>query len=84
MKLLDKKAYRRNSAIVALTTPIHPVTRGTAQKSRNYFQAREAYNSFYLGIPDMVEEYMLMIQKYHCREYHPFTNYYGQSRCVKM
>jgi pyruvate-ferredoxin/flavodoxin oxidoreductase len=74
VKLLDKKALKefRDRAL----NPEHPVTRGTAQNPDIYFQAREASNSFYLGIPDMVEEYMQEIQKITGREYHPFT-YYG-------
>ena len=56
--------------------PEHPVTRGTAQNPDIYFQSREAANSFYVGIPDLVEEYMQQITKMTGREYHPFT-YYG-------
>jgi pyruvate-ferredoxin/flavodoxin oxidoreductase len=58
--------------------PEHPVTRGTAQNPDIYFQSREAANSFYTGIPDLVEEYMQNIKKITGREYHPFT-YYGAS-----
>lgn len=56
--------------------PEHPVTRGTAQNPDIYFQSREAANSFYNALPDMVEEYMQEITKLTGREYHPFT-YYG-------
>lgn len=56
--------------------PEHPVTRGTAQNPDIYFQSREAANSFYDALPDMVEEYMQQITKLTGREYHPFT-YYG-------
>ncbi|MFA8449809.1 MAG: pyruvate:ferredoxin (flavodoxin) oxidoreductase [Bacteroidales bacterium] len=64
-------AYRKNAL-----NPEHPVTRGTAQNPDIYFQAREASNSFYDAIPDMVEDYMQEISKITGREYHPFT-YYG-------
>lgn len=56
--------------------PEHPVTRGTAQNPDIYFQAREASNSFYDPIPDLVEDYMQQITKMTGREYHPFV-YYG-------
>jgi pyruvate-ferredoxin/flavodoxin oxidoreductase len=72
--LLDGDAIQqfRNRAL----NPEHPVTRGTAQNPDIYFQSREAANSFYLALPDMVEAYMREIQKITGREYHPFT-YYG-------
>ena len=56
--------------------PEHPVTRGTAQNPDIFFQAREASNSFYDAVPDIVEGYMQEIKKVTGREYHPFT-YYG-------
>ncbi len=72
--LLDWDALKafRNRAL----NPEHPVTRGTAQNPDIYFQSREAANSFYNALPDMVEEYMQQITKLTGREYHPFT-YYG-------
>ncbi|MDP4210321.1 MAG: pyruvate:ferredoxin (flavodoxin) oxidoreductase [Bacteroidota bacterium] len=73
-KLLDMKAVQafRDRAL----NPEHPVTRGLAQNPDIYFQSREAANSFYQGLPDLVEEYMTEIKKITGREYHPFT-YYG-------
>ncbi|MGQ7870240.1 pyruvate:ferredoxin (flavodoxin) oxidoreductase [Sunxiuqinia sp. sy24] len=56
--------------------PESPLTRGTAQNPDIFFQAREASNSFYDAVPDIVEEYMQEITKLTGREYHPFT-YYG-------
>ncbi len=56
--------------------PEHPVTRGTAMNPDIYFQAREASNSYYDAVPDIVENYMKEITKLTGREYHPF-NYYG-------
>ncbi|MGE5384066.1 MAG: pyruvate:ferredoxin (flavodoxin) oxidoreductase [Omnitrophica WOR_2 bacterium] len=72
--LLDMDALKafRDRAL----NPEHPVTRGTAQNPDIYFQSREAANSFYNALPDMVEEYMQQITKLTGREYHPFT-YYG-------
>jgi pyruvate-ferredoxin/flavodoxin oxidoreductase len=65
------KAFRERAL-----NPEHPVTRGTAQNPDIYFQSREAANSFYTGLPDLVEEYMQKFSKITGREYHPFT-YYG-------
>lgn len=72
--LIDYKALQefRDRAL----NPEHPVTRGTAQNPDIFFQAKEAGNTFYEPIPDMVEEYMQEIGKITGREYHPFT-YYG-------
>jgi pyruvate-ferredoxin/flavodoxin oxidoreductase len=73
-KLLDQKAlkaFRERSL-----SHDRPVTRGMAQNPDIYFQSREAANSFYESLPDLVEEYMQEIKKITGREYHPFT-YYG-------
>ncbi len=56
--------------------PEHPVMRGTAQNPDIYFQAREASNSFYDAVPDMVEAAMVEMSKITGRNYAPF-NYYG-------
>lgn len=73
-KLVDHEAIKefRDRAL----NPEHPVVRGTAQNPDIYFQGREASNSFYLAIPDIVENYMKEIKKVTGREYHPF-DYYG-------
>ncbi len=39
-------------------TPEHPVIRGTAQNPDVYFQAREASNSYYLAVPEIVQAEM--------------------------
>ncbi|MEI6820338.1 MAG: pyruvate:ferredoxin (flavodoxin) oxidoreductase [Bacteroidota bacterium] len=72
--LIDYKALQefRDRAL----NPEHPVTRGTAQNPDIFFQAKEAVNTFYTPVPDIVEEYMQEITKLTGREYHPFT-YYG-------
>lgn len=72
--LVDTEALDkfRNNAL----NPENPCTRGTAQNPDVYFQAREASNSFYDAVPDIVEEYMQEISRVTGREYHPFT-YYG-------
>ncbi len=72
--LVDMKAlasFRQNAL-----NPEHPVTRGTAQNPDIYFQSREAANPFYDKVADIVEEYMVELNKLTGREYHPFT-YYG-------
>jgi len=73
-KLFDFKALQefRDRAL----NPEHPVTRGTAQNPDIYFQSREASNSYFDAVPDMVEDYMQQLSKVSGREYHPFT-YYG-------
>lgn len=72
--LLDKEALQafRDRAL----NPESPVTRGTAQNPDIYFQSREAANSFYDEVPDIVAHYMEIISKKVGREYKPFT-YYG-------
>ena len=62
----------RNNAL----NPEHPVTRGTAQNPDIFFQAKEAINTFYEPVPDIVNSYMAEISKLTGREYKPFT-YYG-------
>ena len=72
--LLDRdavKAFKQNSL-----NPERPVTRGTAQNPDIFFQAREASNSFYDAIPEVVVEYMGKISEITGRDYKPF-NYYG-------
>lgn len=56
--------------------PDSPVTRGTAQNDDVFFQAREASNSFYTSVPDVVQYYMDEIAKITGRQYHLF-DYYG-------
>ena len=73
-KLLDTEAvaeFRGRSL-----NPERPVTRGTAQNADIYFQGREAANSYYLAIPEIVEGYMEEINKLTGRDYQLF-NYYG-------
>ena len=64
-------AFRRRAL-----NPEHPVTRGTAQNPDVYFQAREACNTFYNEVPDIVEHYMNEINARIGTDYKLF-NYYG-------
>jgi len=60
-KLLDLKAlatFRENAL-----NPEHPVTRGTAQNPDIFFQAKEAINTFYQPVPDIVNSYMTEISQ---------------------
>ncbi|CAI3675727.1 Pyruvate-flavodoxin oxidoreductase [Clostridium neonatale] len=80
-EMLDKEAlenFRNNSL-----NPNNPVTKGTAQNSDTYFQTREAVNSAYDNIPDVVEDYMTQITKLTEREYHCF-DYYGHEEADRV
>lgn len=73
-KLVDQdsiKAFKDRAL-----NPDHPVIRGTNQNPDIFFQCREASNSYYEGVPDIVAGYMKEISKLTGREYKPF-NYYG-------
>ena len=72
------KAFKDNAL-----NPEHPVLRGTAQNSDIYFQGREASNTYYDKIPDIVADYMKEITKITGREYKPF-NYYGAPDATKV
>lgn len=79
--LVDMEAVKafRNKAL----NPENPVTRGTAQNPDIYFQAREAANTFYNAVPEIVENYMADINKITGRDYHLF-NYYGASDAERI
>ena len=62
----------RNRAL----TPERPVTRGTAENPETFFTHREASNSYYDAIPEIVEKHLAEVSKITGREYHLF-NYYG-------
>ena len=73
-KIVDHNAideFRKNAL-----NPESPVTRGTAMNPDIFFQMREAANTYYDNIPDIVNDYMREITNLTGREYHPF-NYYG-------
>ncbi|MBN1389903.1 MAG: pyruvate:ferredoxin (flavodoxin) oxidoreductase [Candidatus Thermoplasmatota archaeon] len=72
--LVDWKAmdlHRRRAL-----NPEHPHLRGTAQNPDIYFQVNEAGNSYYLAIPNIVEEEMQKVFDLTGRRYHIF-DYYG-------
>ena len=57
-------------------TPERPVVRGTAENPETFFAHREASNSAYENVPEIVEHYMGELSKITGREYHLF-DYYG-------
>ena len=73
-ELMDKDAlaqFRENAL-----NPEHPVLRTTGQYDDTYFQSREACNTWYDQLPDVVNGYMQKISQLTGRDYKPF-NYYG-------
>ncbi len=63
--------------------PEHPTLRNTVQNGDVYFQVREAHNTFYNALPDIVEKYLGEISKITGREYHVF-NYYGDPEATDV
>ena len=83
IELIDEEALKGMISTKSLAkfrakalSPDAPVTRGTAQNSDVYFQAREACNQYYDAVPDVVARYMGEISELTGREYRPF-DYYG-------
>ena len=80
-KLVDYDAlnnYKRSAL-----NPDHPDLRATVQNPDIYFQVREANNTDYNDLPDVVEDYMAQISKLCGREYHLF-NYYGDKNAENV
>jgi hypothetical protein len=72
--LLDGDALAQYRA--RANNPSHPVLRGSAQNGDIFFQAREAGNTGYLALPDVVEAEMARVNARIGTDYKPF-NYYG-------
>ncbi len=72
--LLDRKALADFRA--RALSPQAPVARGMAENGDVFFQHREASNSYYEAVPEIVEEYMHKISEITGRRYELF-NYYG-------
>ena len=72
--LIDQKALAefRSRALA----PEHPVSRGMAENPDHFFQHREACNTYYENVPEVVEYYMGKISEITGRSYHLF-DYYG-------
>jgi pyruvate-ferredoxin/flavodoxin oxidoreductase len=63
--------------------PLHPVTRGGAENDDIYFQGREAQNSHFGKVIDIVSTYLTKISKLTGRNYAPFV-YYGPKDATKV
>ncbi len=72
--MLDKDALAAFRAHAL--NPEHPLMRGTVQNPDVFFQVREACNTYYDALPEIVENYLGQISALTGREYHLF-NYYG-------
>ena len=72
--LLDREALARFRQ--RGLTPQAPVSRGMAENGDVFFQHREACNTAYDAVPEVVEEYMNKISEITGRKYGLF-NYYG-------
>ena len=73
-EMLDKEAVARFRQHAL--NPEHPVQRGTAQNPDIFFQAREACNTYYDAVPEIVEEYMHKVNEKVGSHYELF-NYVG-------
>ncbi len=74
----DIKAFKAGAL-----NPDHPMQKGTAQNPDIYFQNREAANSFYQSIPEVVENMMSEVAKVTGRKYSLF-DYYGAKDATKV
>ena len=73
--LIDE--FRKNSSIAKKQI------RGTAQNDDVYFQNVEARNKYYDSMPDIVNDYMELVNKKFDTNYHPF-DYYGDENAEKI
>jgi len=79
--LLDREALAEFRA--RALNPDAPVARGMAENGDVFFQHREASNTYYNAVPEVVEAYMAEITKITGREYHLF-NYYGDPEADRV
>jgi len=79
--LIDKDALEefRKKAL----NPSNPITRGTAQNDDIYFQNTEVRNRYYEALPDIVNDYMMEVNKITGEDYKPF-NYYGSKTATRI
>ena len=75
----DALAQFRKSAL----NPDAPVARGMAENPDVYFQHREACNSYYDAVPEVVENYMKEVSKITGRNYGLF-DYYGDPEAERV
>ncbi|MCI6501250.1 MAG: pyruvate:ferredoxin (flavodoxin) oxidoreductase, partial [Prevotella sp.] len=90
IELIDEEALKGMISTKSLArfreralNPDAPVTRGSAQNSDVFFQAREACNGAYEAIPDIVARYMGEISELTGRSYRPF-DYYGDPQAENI
>ncbi|MBS3990460.1 MAG: pyruvate:ferredoxin (flavodoxin) oxidoreductase [Erysipelothrix sp.] len=81
-KLVNRESLERFRAR-ALNPHTNPVTRGGAENDDIYFQGREAQNTHYEKVSDVVIHYMNEISKLTGRHYAPFT-YYGAEDATRV
>lgn len=74
----DVKAFRDRAL-----TPERPLTRGTAENPETFFTHREACNTYYDKVPEVVEYYLGKVSEITGREYHLFS-YYGAEDADKL
>ncbi len=72
------KAFRERAI-----NPEHPVLRGSAENGDIFFQHREACNTYYDAVPEIVEDYMNQVNAKIGTNYQLF-NYYGAPDAEKV
>lgn len=80
-EMIDEEALNqfRGKAL----NPLNPVIRGTAENDDIYFQMTEVRNKDYDIVPDIVNNYMNILNKKAGTHYEPFM-YYGDKKADKM
>ncbi len=80
-QMIDEEAVNahRHRAL----NPDHPFVRGTAQNPDVYFQSREACNSYYQKVPEIVENNMRKFEQLTGRSYKLF-DYYGHPEADRI
>jgi pyruvate-ferredoxin/flavodoxin oxidoreductase len=80
-EMIDEEALNqfRGKAL----NPLNPVIRGTAENDDIYFQMTEVRNRDYDIVPDIVNNYMNILNKKAGTHYEPFM-YYGDKKADKM
>ena len=80
--LIDKEAVAKFK-LNALNPHINPIERGGAENDDIYFQGREAQNTHFAAVTEIVADYMKKISDITGRHYAPFT-YYGDENAEKV
>ncbi len=80
-EMLDKEAL--NDFRKRALNPNHPVLKGSAQNPDIFFQNREACNSYYNALPEIIEDYMNKVNEKLGTDYKLF-NYYGDKNAEQI